>query len=92
MEEGLENLPPTFPAHGALKVDALDHLWVEEYRIPGEETHVWSVFDREGVRLSRVPLPSPMEVLEIGSDYAMGLARDEYEVEYVQLFRLRRGG
>jgi len=91
MEENSQHLPPSFPAHGALKVDALGYLWVEEYRVPGEETHVWSVFDREGVRRARVTLPVSMQVLEIGQDYFMGLVEDEYDVEYVQLFRLRRG-
>lgn len=91
MEESSQVLPPAFPAHGALEVDAMDHLWVEEYRIPGDDTHVWSVFDREGVRLARVTLPVPMEVLEIGGDYVMGLVKDELDVEYVQLFLLRRG-
>ena len=91
MEESSQVLPPAFPAHGALEVDAMDHLWVEEYRIPGDDTHVWSVFDREGVRLARVTLPVPMEVLEIGGDYVMGLVKDELDVEYIQLFLLRRG-
>ncbi|MGW8266626.1 MAG: hypothetical protein ACWGSQ_09680 [Longimicrobiales bacterium] len=91
MEENSQHLPPAFPAHGALEVDALGYLWVEEYRIPGELTHVWSVFNRDGVRLARVTLPVPMEVLEIGEDYFLGLVKDEYDVEYVQLFRLRRG-
>lgn len=92
MEEGSQHLPPTFPAHGSLKVDALGYLWVEESRIPGEETHVWSVFDREGIRLARVTLPVQMGVMEIGEGYFMGLVEDDLGVEYVQLFRLRRGG
>ena len=91
MEENSEHLPPAFRAHGVLKVDALHLLWVEEYRIPGETTHVWSVFDREGVRLARVTLPMPMEVLEIGEDYVMGRVEDESGVEYVRLFRLNSG-
>lgn len=91
MEQDSQALPPTFPAHGELEVDALNHLWVEEYRIPGDNTHTWSVFDREGVRLARVTLPVPMEVLEVGGDYVMGLVKDEMDVEYVRLFRLRRG-
>ncbi|MFC1574493.1 hypothetical protein ACFL3Z_00240 [Gemmatimonadota bacterium] len=92
MEWGSVALPHSFPAHGDLKVDALGLLWVEEYLIPGEETPVWSVFDRDGVRLARVILPRSVQVLEIGSDHLIGLIRDEYEVEYVRLFRLRRGG
>ena len=90
-EEAEQYMPSFFPAHGLLKTDALDHLWVEEYPRPGEEADVWSVFDSEGVRLARVTLPLTMAILEIGRDYLMGLVRDEYDVEYVQLFRLRRG-
>lgn len=86
-----EFLPPTFPAHGTLKVDPLDHLWVEEYRLPGEESLIWSVFNPDGIRLARVTLPPGMDVLEIGSDRIIGLVKDEYDVEFVHLFRLRRG-
>lgn len=83
--------PATFPAHGLLKADALDHLWVEEYRMVGEETHIWSVFDPKGARLARVTLPRPMEILEIGEYYLLGMVRDELDVEYVRLYHLRRG-
>lgn len=91
MEESSKILPPAFPTHGELEVDALGYLWVEEYRIPGDDTHVWSVFNRDGVRLARVTLPAPMEVLEFGEDYVLGLVTDEFRVEYVKLYRLRRG-
>ena len=86
-----EHIPETFPAHGALKVDALDYLWVEEYRLPREESVVWSIFNPEGARVARVGVPLGAEVLEIGEDHVIGLTKDELDVESVQLFRLRRG-
>ena len=39
--------------------------------------------------LGDVELP-PVEVLEIGEDYVIGLYRDELEVEYVQVYELAK--
>lgn len=91
-EEAEKDLPATFPAHGSLRADLLDHLWVEEYRLPGDAALIWSVFHPDGRRLARVALPRAMEILEIGDDYVMGLVRDALDVEYVQMYRLHRGG
>lgn len=50
------------------------------------------VFRPDGVYLGTVKLPHDLDVMEIGPDYVLGVARDELGVEYVQLFGLERGG
>ena len=83
-----------FPAFASVMADALDHLWVEEYEIPGEERPgvLWTVFDPEGKVLGFVETPEGLEIHEIGEDYILGQARDELGVEYVQVWPLERSG
>ena len=73
-------------------MDALGFLWVEESRLPGDDVPVWTVFGPEGEALARVSLPPGLRLLEAGADYLLGWARDESEVEYVNLYRLERPG
>ena len=83
-----------FPAFTSLVVDALDHLWVEEYEFPGEERPGarWTVFDPEGRVLGFVETAEGLQIYEIGEDYILGHAMDELDVESVQLWPLERSG
>lgn len=80
------------PAFTSVMVDKLNHLWVEEYELPGEERpgSLWTVFDAQGRVLGFVESPDGLEIFEIGEDYIMGRWRDELEVEYVQVWSLER--
>ena len=49
------------------------------------------VFRPDGVYLGTMRLPQGFDVMEIGSDYVLGVARDEMGVEYVQVYGLERG-
>ncbi len=83
-----------FPAFESIMRDALDHLWVEEYEVPGEERpgSLWAVFDPEGQVLGFVETPEGLWIFEIGEDYILGRTLDELNVEYVQLWPLERSG
>ena len=87
-----EHLPAsaTFPTHGQLKADALGYLWVEEYRLPREETPVWQIFGPDGALAGRVSLPLGVGILEIGADYLLGIRFDDMDVEFVELYGLER--
>lgn len=95
-------LPEKLPAFATLMTDALDHLWVEEFRIldgefeiPGQETSegpLWTVFDPDGHVLGFVETPPDLRIYEIGADYLLGRATDTLGVEYVQLWKLERRG
>ena len=80
------------PAFTSVMVDGRNHLWVEEYELPGEERpgSLWTVFDAQGRVLGFVETPDGLEIFEIGEDYILGLWRDELEVEYVQVWELER--
>lgn len=83
---------PTFrPAYGRLFMDRHENLWVETPRALDARTGpvAYQVFDREGRWLGGVTLP-PLQPLEIGDDYVIGLHRDELGVESVRVHRLLR--
>ena len=85
-----EHIPPI----ASVMADALDHLWVEEYEVPGVEAPqaLWTVFDPAGRILGFVETPDGLEVYEIGEDYILGVTQDEFDVEYVQMWSLERSG
>lgn len=94
-------LPSSFPAFTpieryelGIEVDALDYLWVREYRLPGDEDDppLWTVFDSDGIVQGFVETPPGLVIYEIGEDYILGKAFDELRVEYVQLWPLDRSG
>ncbi len=85
-------LVEAFPAFARVLVDRLDHLWIEEYRLPGETHRLWTVFDPEGRALGLVEMPGSFAVTEIGEDYILGTRRDELDIEYVESWSLDRSG
>lgn len=80
------------PAFASIVVDELDHLWVEEYEVPGSRRPgvLWTVFDPEGRVLGYVETPEGLVIHEIGEDYILGHTYDELHVEYVQVWPLER--
>ena len=81
------------PAFGSVIVDRVNHLWVEEFKLPGDDRpgSVWTVFDDEGLLLGNAELPEDgIWIYEIGEDYVLLVTRDELHVEYVQLWPLER--
>lgn len=82
--------PETIASYQSFRTDPLECLWVEEGQLPGDNVPVWSIFDAEGVLQARVSLPEGVDLLEAGVDYILGLVRGEFDVEYVQMFRLER--
>ena len=87
-------LPETLPAFDQVVGDAVDHLWVREYRVPGSDAphRLWTVFDPEGRVLGHVETPPGLGVFEIGADFILGLAIGDLGVQHVQVWPLRREG
>lgn len=84
--------PRTYPAFEPdIHIDGDLNLWVKESNRLGDPRSEWSVFSAGGELRGVVEMPHGIEVLDIGVDYVLGLRRDELDVEYVQLFQLRRG-
>jgi hypothetical protein len=95
----------TYPAFGELKTDRSGNLWVQHYDwhstlIEAGPSRVqtmsvasqWDVFGPAGRWLCTVTLPARFTPLEIGNDYVAGIARDDDDVERVDIYRLRKPG
>ena len=82
-------VPEVLPPYSQITLDRVGNLWVQQGRAGGgaSESIDHLVFDPAGVLLGVVALP-PIEVLEIGDDYVLGLFRDEFEVEYLHLYEI----
>lgn len=81
--------PTSRPYYSWIALDRVGNLWVEPGRANGAtaESVDHLVFDRTGVMLGVVALP-PLEVLEIGDDYVMGIYRDELDIQYLQVHEI----
>lgn len=80
--------PTRFPYWGTAMVDKVGNLWISDYATPRSGPRGWNVFSDEGRLLARVTMPDRFTPKEIGLDYILGVTRDEFDVEYVQLYRL----
>jgi hypothetical protein len=84
--------PGRRPAYSDLKLDADGFVWAAEYhglQGAGEPT-AWLVFSPQGEWLGSVSTPPRFEVYEIGKEYILGLLRDDFDVEHVQVLALSR--
>ncbi len=80
--------PPTFPAYRNVLVDPTEHIWVEESPVPGDAISRWRVYSPKGLLHAAVRMPRSFQLMEIGSDYAVGVWRDEMDIETVRVYRL----
>lgn len=83
--------PQSRPPHSQLLLDNGGNLWAKLGPTRGGDgaSVDYLVFDTEGQLLGTVILP-PLEVLEIGEDYVLGVYRDELDVEFVRLYQLTK--
>ena len=94
-----------FPAFSVFHVGYQGSLWVQPVRAPGDLTDAeierynfledfgaseWDVFDRTGRFLGQVEMPPRFQPRLFLNDAIYGVARDEFDVQYV--VRLRIGG
>ncbi|MFG1691355.1 hypothetical protein ACGF5M_04295 [Gemmatimonadota bacterium] len=90
----------TMPAFRAIVVDSEENLWVEEWEGVGLDQGRFSVFRSDGAWLGYVEIPEGLhqqrgsfteQLIEIGSDYLLGVWTDELGVEQVRSYRIEKG-
>jgi len=82
--------PPTMPAFTEFLVDTEGDLWVRRPAWPRTQADGWDVFDPGGVFLGTVGMPEGFELQQIGRDWALGVWTDEMDVEYVDLYLVKK--
>lgn len=84
--------PAEYPSYTDHVLDRAGYLWVKTPAVDGyDEVDRYLVFTPAGQRIGPVSVP-PVRILEIGDDYLVGVDRDEFEVQYIKLFRVARPG
>jgi len=82
-------MPVTMPAFSTIRVDDDLNLWVQAYLAPGDEGETsWTIFDRDGRVVTRLDMPAGLDPTHIGTDFVLGVWRNELDVEHVRLYRL----
>jgi hypothetical protein len=84
-----EPFPETMPAYDRLLVDDEGNLWVGQPADPfADDESTWDVFDRDGVFLGAVSHPLRFAPTHTGSDFVLGVWRDENGVQLIRMYRL----
>jgi len=84
--------PEARAAYSDLRVDREGAVWLRTGRHfpPLAPSNEWTVISEEGVFLGTVTFPERFEVFELGTDYVLGLWKDELDVEFIRLYALDR--
>jgi len=83
--------PNHVPAFDRVLVDDVELLWARVYQIDPRREQTWIVFGDSGRPLGRVRIPGGVDVRWIGERAVLGVVTDQFDVEYVHRYRLRRG-
>lgn len=78
------------PLFQAAFVDGEGRLWLGSAEWPeARYSRSWSLFDADGLWLGDVAAPEGVNVVDATTDLVLGIWRDDFDVPYVQLHRLR---
>jgi hypothetical protein len=83
-------LPETWPVVGDLLVDPQGRIWVERWTLLDTASVAWRVFSSSGEFLGEVRFPPAFTPHVLTEDAAIGIRRDEYDVEYVEFWPIIR--
>ena len=83
-------VPDRLPSFSRVEIGANGEIWLEYFRRPDDTQPVWAVYDGEANHISDVTMPDQFTVLEVGSDYVLGVRLGDLDIELVELYRLDR--
>lgn len=82
-------VPETIPATVRVVADGTGRGWVELAPVPDRPGDAqWLVLSPEGELLLRVAIPRRMTLLSVMGEEIIVVERDEFDIEYVRLYRL----
>lgn len=82
-------IPETAPLFDAIVVGS-QYIWVRRFVMPGDETASWDIMSHTGRWLATLAAPANLRIRQVGSDFILAVARDEFDAESVRLYNLRR--
>ena len=93
----------TYPAYGAISVDADGRIWIGDYPKLADEMRRWTILEADGTPVGTLSLPvlrpiwleadvamagEPHEVLDVAHGRIAVLRRDDLGVEYVEVYEV----
>lgn len=78
------------PAFSRLLLGLDGRVWVEAFRLDRASSADYVALDRAGRVVGRLTSPPGVRFSEFGTDYALGIRKDENDVETVELFTIVR--
>ncbi|MDE2805022.1 MAG: hypothetical protein OXN18_07755 [Gemmatimonadota bacterium] len=93
----------TYPAYGAISVDANGRIWIGDYPKLADQTRRWTILEADGTPVGTLSLPvlrpiwledtvavtgQPHEVLDVAHGRIAVLRRDELGVEFVEVYEM----
>lgn len=85
-------LPETLPAYTDLRTSGSGELWARRFAPRGSDALRWDVFGADGRHLGRVDVPASFSIEEVGRGEVVGVSRDEFGVERVEVRELTLSG
>lgn len=83
--------PDSLPSFVDLMMDADGDTWVARPDTAADGGASWDVLGPDGAYLTTVEVPRGLKLTQIGDGFLVGIARDENDVESVEVFRIAKG-
>ncbi|MFQ5703821.1 MAG: hypothetical protein ACE5HT_07350 [Gemmatimonadales bacterium] len=83
-------LPRTMPLVSTVSPGPDGEIWVRLFTLDEREAQRFLVLSRNGVEIGTATLPAGIEVQQIGSDFVLGVKRDDTGLESVLEYALNR--
>ena len=93
----------TYPAYGAISVEADGRIWIGDYPKLSDEMRRWTILEADGTPVGALSLPvlqpqwldgtvavtsEPHELLDVGAGRIAVLRRDELDVQFVEVYEV----
>ena len=82
--------PESKPFFRELAADPSGHLWVQPWERGSEDRNRWLVFAPSGRLTAEVEVPAAHTILDLGTDYAVTVWKDDLDLEYVRIYHVSR--
>lgn len=84
--------PDSLPVVQKVVADPEGLLWIQRYEPPVGWSSRWEVLDLDGAHVASVELPEAYRVMDIGTDYLLGLRTGPLDMEILAMHAIERGG
>jgi hypothetical protein len=83
-------LPEVLPWFDRVLLDTEGLIGIRLFDVPGSAGETWQVFDTSGEPVATVRSPAGFEISDVGRDVVLGITKDEFDVEYLEVRALQR--